>query len=189
MKRIIFPLIITGSLGLVAISCGQKSQNTNEQTQETGTAAAAQDTSVASGYTSIETKGKKPPVKQLKTDAMRTVSMDGLDLEVTNMYAGSTLKQIYCKAIGREYEARYYFNSNGKVSMLDEISKSMSGEYIQEIFIYVADSLQVAVKRKAPSKAELEKGRAENFRPASNDMRASADKISKKALVLMVSED
>lgn len=190
MKRIIFPLIMTGGLGLLAISCGQTPQNNaNEPAQEANTALANQDSTVASGYSPIETEGKKPPVKQLKSDAMRTVSMDGRDLEVTNMYVGSTIQQIYCKTIGREDEARYYFNSNGKVSMLDEITKSMSGDYIQEIFIYVADSLQVAIKRTAASKAELEKAKAENFQPASSDIRANPDKISKKALVLMVSQD
>ncbi|MDZ4680736.1 MAG: hypothetical protein SH848_02225 [Saprospiraceae bacterium] len=189
MKRIVFPLIITGFLGLLAISCKQDAQNGQTQTQE-NPAIVNQDSAVASGYTSIpESDGKKPPVKQLKAEEMRVVSMDGKDLEVTTMYAGDHPKQVYCKTIGREDEARYYFNSEGKVSQLDEISKNMSGEYVQEIFIYVGDSLQVAITRKAATKAGLEKAKAENFKPLPNDARANADKVSKKGFVLLVSKD
>ncbi|MFM9946467.1 MAG: hypothetical protein ACKV1O_00875, partial [Saprospiraceae bacterium] len=156
------------------------------------TLTPSQDSAVASGAVVPNTKsedGKEPPVKQLKVEEMRTVSMDGRDLEVTNMYAGETVKQVHCKTVGREDEARYYFNSEGKVSMLDEITKNMAGEYVQEIFIYVADSLQVAVKRTAATKADLEKANAVNFKPLANDIRANADKVSKKGFTLKVSQE
>jgi len=189
MKRIIFPLIITSFFGFLAVSCKQDAQS--GQTQDTAL-TPSQDSAVAAGTVVPNTKsaeGKEPPVKQLKAEEMRTVSMDGRDYEVTNMYAGSTVKQMHCKTIGREDEARYYFNSEGKVSMLDEISKNMAGEYVQEIFIYVADSLQVAVKRTAATKGDLEKAKAENFKPLPGDIRADADKVSKKGFTLKVSRD
>ncbi len=189
MKRIIFPLIITSFLGFFAISCKQDAQS--GQTQDTGL-TPSQDSVVAAGDVVPNTKaedGKEPPAKQLKAEEMRIVSMDGRDYEVTNMYAGSTVKQVYCKTLGRDDEARYYFNSEGKVSMLDEISKNMAGEYVQEIFIYVADSLQVAVMRKAATKGDLEKAKAENFKPLASDIRANADKVSKKGFTLKVSQE
>ncbi len=186
MKRIIFPLIM---LCFVAISCNQNSQQADGNTNTSSN--TAQDTSAESGFTenTVTEEGKEAPVKQMKADEMRTVSMDGKDLEVTTMYAGSTPKQVFCKTIGREEEARYYFNSDGKVSMLDEIRKTMAGDYIQEIFIYVADSLQVAVSRKAPTKAELEKAQAQNFTPRSDDPRKDAKKTSQKGFVLLVSQE
>lgn len=189
MRRIIFPLIITSFFGLLAVSCKQDSQS--GQTQDT-TLTPSQDSLVAAGSVVPNTKsaeGKEPPVKQFKAEEMRVVSMDGKDLEVTNLYSGETVKQVHCKTIGREDEARYYFNSMGKVSMLDEITKNMAGEYVQEIFIYVADSLQAAVKRTAATKADLEKAKAENFTPLASDIRADADKISKKGFTLKVSKD
>jgi len=189
MKRIIFPLIMTSFLGFGAVSCKQDAQN--GQTQDAASSANQDSTSAATGFVpnTKSEEGKEPPVKPIKADEMRTISMDGRDLEVTTIYAGDRPKQVYCKTIGREEEARYYFNSGGKVSQLDEISKNLAGEYVQEIFIYVADSLQVAVMRKAPTKAELEKANAVNFQPLPNDPRADADKVSKKGFVLLVSKD
>ncbi len=114
MKRIIFPLIITSFFGLLVVSCKQDSQS--GQTQDT-TLTASQDSAVAAGNVVPNTKsedGKEPPVKKLKAGEIRTISMDGQDFEVTTMYAGSFPKQVYCKTIGREDEARYYFNSEGQ---------------------------------------------------------------------------
>ena len=188
MKRIIFPLIITGILGLLAISCNQNSKNGQS---EDATATTGQDSSGASATATEPTteSGGKPPVKKLKEGEIRTVSMDGQDFEVTTMYAGTFPKQVYCKTIGRDEEARYYFNSEGKVMMLEETKKDRSGEYVQEVFIFVADSLQAAVVRKAPTKEALVKDGGKSFQPAPGDPRADADKVSKKGFVLLVSEE
>jgi len=187
MKRIIFPLIITGILGLVAISCNQNPQN--GQSEDATAGQDSSDTSATATAPTTESGGNNPPVKKLKAGEIRTISMDGQDFEVTTMYAGTFPKQVYCKTIGRDEEARYYFNSEGKVMMLEETKKDRSGEYIQEIFIYVADSLQATVVRKGATKEALAKDGGVSFQPAPGDPRADADKVSKKGYVLLVSQE
>lgn len=188
MKRIIFPLIIIGSIAFMAVSCNQNPKN---ETAEENYTTSSVDTSGGAQFTeaTADSTGKQPPVKPIVAGEMRTISDNGRDLEVTTMYAGDKPKQLFCKTIGKEEEARYYFNSQGTVSQLDEIHKEMSGEYVQEIFIYVADSLQVAVVRKADTREGLQKANAKQFVPASSDIRGNAKEISKKGYVLLVSKE
>ncbi len=190
MKRIIFPLIMTSFLGLMAVSCNQNAQS-EQESQSTESSLAGKDSSILSGFeaNTKSEEGKEPPVKVMTADNMKNIAMDGKDLEVTVMYAGSTVKQLYCKTMGREEESRYYFNSNGNVSMLDETKKDMAGEYVQQVFIYVADSLQVAVQRKAPTRAGLEKVNPVNFVPEPGDPRADAVKTSKKGQALLAAKE